>query len=421
MATAAGIFPTAPSPRPLYTDQVEHLLKLQKWSQKISSILDLDQLIEQIATEVACSFGCVEANVYLHENTDSTLVLAGVHGCTLHGKGHRLRIGQDGMVGHVASTRKLHYAPDVRIDPYYIPCEDDTLSEVAIPLLVEDELIGVFTASRGELDAFTPEHIRLLQGLCNHVSVAVHNARRFQRERQALEKINREAQEARTIQQALLPRSSPLIPGFQVTGRSVPAGEVGGDWFDFIPLEKGRWGLVLADVSGKGIPAALLMSATRGMLRSMASTCDSPSVILERLNKLLIADFPAGKFVTLIYGVLDPEARTLTFSSAGHLQPLRIGPQDACFMDSERGIPLGIGAAEFSERVVVLPEGTRLIFYSDGITEAAGAADEEYGPQRLLAHARQPDASVESILDDVRKFANGAGLHDDATVIVVNA
>src|SRR5262249_8244522 len=270
-------------------------------------------------------------------------------------------------------------------------------------------------------DAFTPEHVRLLQGLCNHVSVAVHNARRFQRERQALERINREAQEARIIQQGLLPRSSPLIPGFQVTGRSIPACEVGGDWFDFIPLENGRWGLVLADVSGKGIPAALLMSATRGMLRSMASTCDSTSVILERLNKLLIADFPAGKFVTLIYGVLDPGARTLTFSSAGHLQPLRIGTEDACFMDSERGIPLGIGAADFSERVVQLPEGTRLVFYSDGITEAVGAMDEEYGPERLLSHARQPNASVDSILEDVRSFANGAGLHDDTTVIVVNA
>src|SRR5436853_2449065 len=421
MATVASIFPAAPSSRPLYTEQVEHLLKLQKWSQKISSILDLDQLIEQIAAVVACLFGCVEANVYLHESADSSLVLAGVHGCTMHGKGHRLKIGQDGIVGHVASTRKLHYAPDVRIDPYYIACENDTLSEVAIPLMVEDQLIGVFTASRCELDAFTPEHLRLLQGLCNHVSVAVHNARRFQHERQALQKINREAQEARTIQQALLPRSSPLIPGFQLTGSSLPAGEVGGDWFDFIPLENGRWGLVLADVSGKGIPAALLMSATRGMLRSMASTCDSPSVILERLNKLLIADFPAGKFVTLIYGVLDPVARTLTFSSAGHLQPLAIGEQDACFMDSERGIPLGIGTADFSERVVELPRGTRLVFYSDGITEATGADEEEYGPQRLLAHARQPHASVQSILDDVRKFANGAGLHDDATVIVVNA
>jgi len=421
MASAQGILPTAPGPRPLYSDQVEHLLKLQKWSQKIASILDLDQLIEQIATEVACSFGCVEANVYLHESADSVLVLAGVHGCTLHDKGHRLKIGQDGMVGHVAATRKMHYAPDVRLDPYYIACEHDTLSEVAIPLLVEDELIGVFTASRCDLDAFTPEHLRLLQGLCNHVSVAVHNARRFQRERQALEKINREAQEAREIQQALLPRSSPLIPGFKVTGRSIPAGEVGGDWFDFMPLEQGRWGLVLADVSGKGIPAALLMSATRGMLRSMANTCDSPAVILERLNTLLLADFPAGKFVTLIYGVLDPAARTFTFSSAGHLQPLRIAGEEACFMDSERGIPLGIGRGDFSERVVDLPAGARIVLYSDGITEATGLEGEEYGPQRLLAHARQPQASVESILADVRKFANGAGLQDDATVIVVNA
>src|SRR5438045_8795935 len=118
MATVASIFPAAPSSRPLYTEQVEHLLKLQKWSQKISSILDLDQLIEQIATEVACSFGCVEANVYLHESADSSLVLAGVHGCTMHGNGHRLKIGQDAMDGNVAAERKMQYDHDVRIEEY---------------------------------------------------------------------------------------------------------------------------------------------------------------------------------------------------------------------------------------------------------------------------------------------------------------
>src|SRR5262249_23544749 len=178
MATAP-VFPTAPSLRPPYPDQVEHLLKLQKWSQKISSILDLDQLIEQIATEVACSFGCVEANVYLHETDDSSLVLAGVHGCTLRGKGHRLKIGQEGMVGHVASPPTVHYAPGLRFDPRHIARGKDCLSECAIPLIAEGQLIGLFPAPRCELDPFTPVHLRFLQGLCNPVSVAAHKARRF--------------------------------------------------------------------------------------------------------------------------------------------------------------------------------------------------------------------------------------------------
>jgi sigma-B regulation protein RsbU (phosphoserine phosphatase) len=147
------------------------------------------------------------------------------------------------MVGHVAATGKMHYAPDVTRDPYYVACEPDTRSEVAIPLQREGDLVGVFTASHCELNAFCPDQLRLLQALCSHVAVAVHNARRFGDEREQRERLSREAEEARSIQQALLPRSSPLIPGFRVSGLSIPAGSVGGDWYDFIPLQTdaGAW------------------------------------------------------------------------------------------------------------------------------------------------------------------------------------
>src|SRR3989442_15895489 len=128
--------------------------------------------------------------------------------------------------------------------------------------------------------------------------------------------MDRDAEEARVIQQALLPKSSPYIPGFVVSGLSVPARAVGGDWYDFIPFPDGRWGLVLADVSGKGTAAALLMSATRGMLRSLAEACCSPAEVLAKLNGLLVEDFPAGKFVTLVYAVLDPATSTVTFANA---------------------------------------------------------------------------------------------------------
>ncbi len=223
------------------------------------------------------------------------------------------------MVGYVAATGQMRYAPDVRKDPYYIACEEAALSEVAIPLLVDGRLVGVFAASHHELDAFTREHLRWLQGLCEHVAVAVHNARRFQHERHQRQKMSAEASEARAIQEALLPKSSPYIPGFAVSGLSIPAGAVGGDWYDFISFDDGCWGLVLADVSGKGTAAALLMSATRGMLRSLAQTCSGPGEVLTRLNRLLVEDFPSGKFVTMLLAVLNPSTRELTFSSAGHL------------------------------------------------------------------------------------------------------
>lgn len=276
--------------------------------------------------------------------------------------------------------------------------------------------MGVFTASHPALNAFPPEQLRLLQTLCLNISVAVHNARRFQQERDQRESMTREAREARNIQEALLPKSSPLIPGFQVSGLSIPAGAVGGDWYDFISMSDGRLGLVLADVSGKGTAAALLMSATRAMLRSLAEANCSPVEVLTKLNQLLVDDFPAGRFVTLVYGVLDPEKRELIFSSAGHLPPLLIDGGRSSFLETERGLPLGISRGGYSECKVALPPGSRLIFYSDGITETEDG-DEQYGAQRLQSHVSQKDASVESIVENVRSFANGAGLKDDATVI----
>jgi phosphoserine phosphatase RsbU/P len=309
----------------------------------------------------------------------------------------------------------------VRKDAYYIACEPTTLSEVAIPLHVDGNLVGVFTASSPELDGFPADQLRMLQALCSHIAVAVHNARRFQHERQERQRMSSEAQEARTIQQALLPKSSPYIPGFCVAGLSVSAGEVGGDWYDFIDLEDGRWGLVLADVSGKGTAAALLMSATRGILRSLAGASCSPGEVLSKLNRMLVEDFPSGRFVTMVYGVLDPAKRTLTLANAGHLRPLLVENGQVRFLESEKGMPLGLGFGDFSETEVALPEGSRLVFYSDGITEAVDPQDEEYGADRLAAHALCSEASSESILEDVRAFANGAGLQDDATVIFIRS
>src|SRR6202030_3717248 len=245
------------------------------------------------------------------------------------------------------------------------------------------------------------------------------NARRPQSERAERQTMNREAQEARLMQQALLPKCSPYIPGFVISGLTVPAGAVGGDWYDFIPFPDGRLGLVLADVSGKGTAAALLMSATRGMLRSLAEASCTPGEVLTKLNSLLVEDFPAGKFVTLVYGVLDPATRTLTFANAGHLHPLFIDDEGARYVDTERGLPLGLSCGDYSETTVSLSLGSRLVFYSDGITEAANEAEEEYGLERLACHVADRNASAVTVLDDVRGFANGGSLSDDATVVFV--
>ncbi|MGC1477364.1 MAG: GAF domain-containing SpoIIE family protein phosphatase [Terriglobales bacterium] len=398
--------------------RIAELVRLQKFAQRIT--LNIEDLVPRIVDEVATSLGCVEINLYLRDPQQSEFVLAGVRGCSVHGKGHCIQMGT-GMVGHVASTGKMHYAPDVTRDPYYLACEPDTRSEVAIPLQRDGELVGVFTASHSVVNAFCSDQLSLLQGLCDHVAVAVHNARRFGNERELRERMSREAEEARSIQQALLPRTSPLIPGFRVSGLSIPAGTVGGDWYDFIPLANGCWGLVLADVSGKGTAAALLMSSTRGMLRSLAQTGHGPAEVLLRLNNMMIEDFPSGRFVTMVYAELDPSSRILRIANAGHLSPLLVEPSGHRWINHEHGMPLGISASKFSETAITLGEHSRLAFYSDGITEADVASGEEYGAERLLAQMQSPNVTPEDLLADVRRFSNGVGLRDDATVILVQA
>ncbi len=409
------------APRRLQRQNVRDLIKLQKAAQQIGSILELDVLLDRIVNETAVMFGCLETSIWLHDPLGNEMVCSGVRGCSTCMKGTRLKVGEQGLIGKVAATGQIIYTPDVRLDPTYIACEADTLSEIDIPLIADGQVIGVFSAVHPEVDAFPPEQVRLLESLAGHISVAVRNASLFQRERREKERMSAEAQEARTIQQALFPKASPLLPGFATTGHCVPALAIAGDWYDYIPLEDGRWALVLADVSGKGMAAALLMSATRGILRSLVTAETRPEAVLARLNRVLLEDFPCGRFVTMVYAVVDPAARTLTFANAGHPWPLRAQGTTTELLGTDSGLPLGVAVSEYQERVVSLPPGSCVWLYSDGITEATNAHDEEFGTARLQKLARQPEMSVERLLHEVRWFAGERGLTDDATVILISA
>jgi sigma-B regulation protein RsbU (phosphoserine phosphatase) len=232
--------------------------------------------------------------------------------------------------------------------------------------------------------------------------------------------MQREADDARAVQQALFPKTTPLIPGFAFETAWHPAGSLAGDWFDFIDLGEDRYGIVLADVSGKGMPAALLMSATRALLRSLARTDSSPGKTLTRLSDALTGDLPVGKFITMIYAVLDARSREITVASAGHLRPLLINGT-CSFLEIDTGLPLGLGASSYPEYRITMKPGTRLLFYTDGITEAENRTEEEYGPARLLEHFLQPDAGVEGLIEEVRRFGYGAIRTDDATAVLIRS
>lgn len=428
---AASPAPSAFPARRSDAQIVHDLLKLQKATQKISSTLEIDELMEKIVHEVADTFGCLEASVWLADHARGDMVLAGVRGCTVHKKGHRFKIGEEGMVGWVAAHGRTRYAPDVLVDEYYVRCENETRSSIVIPLRGpgekgRGEMIGAFVAGHPELDGFNPWQRQLLEGLAEHIAIAVDNARRFHREQKVNEAGAREAAEARIVQEALFPKTSPFTPGFSVQGRSLPAGAVGGDWYDFIPLADGKWGIVLADVAGKGMAAALLMSATRAALRSMADTCFGPGGVLQKLNRQLMADIPPGRFVTMIFGIFDPASRKLTFANAGHPWPVfssrtPANGTEAHPLPTERGLPLGISESFYSEVDVELTPGSRLLFYSDGISEAEDAAGNEYGQERILAQLNNKSLCADTLLEDIKRFAGGRPQHDDATVILIRA
>jgi phosphoserine phosphatase RsbU/P len=309
----------------------------------------------------------------------------------------------------------------VSLDPFYLACEENARSAVAIPLKLQDRVIGVFNASHPDTDGFSREQLQLLQALADHIAIAVENARLFQRERDLNERFSKEAEEARQIQQQLLPNSSLLLPGFSVTGATLPAGAVGGDWYDYIELPGGKWGFVLADVSGKGMAAALLMSATRGVFRALAEDIHTPGEVLAKLNRSLLRDFPAGRFVTMIYGVLDPAERTFTFANAGHPWPVIRNGTCTRLLETETGLPLGITDASYSEAAVALNAGARVLFYSDGISEAVNDRQQEYGTARLAQLLCKPYVSTETILNDVSEFSSGLPAFDDATVVLISA
>ena len=417
MAVPATPF-AQPTPAVFQQRRVDALVSLQKAAQQIASILELDELLDTIVHRVAVDFGCIESSILLIE--DERFHMAAVHGCTQSKKGERWPV-TEGISGHVVATGAAYYAPDVTQELLYKPCEPDTRSEVIIPLKVRDRVIGVFGASHHELDAFPKAQIELLKALAGHIAVAVDNAQRIQHERRQVQQLHVEQDEAGRIQRNLLPKAAPALPGFTLEAECISAGAVGGDWYDYIPLPNDRWAIVLADVSGKGMPAALLMSSVRGMVRSLAPLAGGPAEVLSRVNQMLLDDVATGRYVTMIYGVLDPARRIFTFASAGHPWPLLCHGSDVRPLHTDAGMPLGLLSGQFTEHEVKFCCDFRLLFYTDGISEALNRKEEEFGSGRLMEFMGSHDCSVSKLMQAVQDFRGKCELEDDATVILLRS
>jgi len=402
--------------------RLRQLTLLQEAVRKINSTLDLDQLLSEIVVDLAQAFGCNRTCLLLLNEAGDELEIIAIHGFDTVKKGDRFKRGKEGMVGHVSVTGEPMYASDVRCNQFYFRCEPSTLSEVAIPLNCKGRLIGVMDAQSPQVEGFSPEQLQLLTAFADSIASAIENARLFRAERLQKERILNEQDEARMIQSALLPLSHPSLPGYKVEGNCVQVRAVGGDWFDYVPIDDNRVGIVLGDVCGKGMAAALLMSATRSIVRRNIAGGGTPADVLRGVNASLRADFPPGRFVTLIYAVLDAGRHTLTFANAGHLPPVvrRGRGNDCSCIATDSGLPLGIFDSDFSESRIEMECGSSVVLYTDGIIETTDAAGNEYGLSRLASALVADSPSAHSLTNDVIRYSGGQTLADDATVVLVH-
>src|SRR5215216_845370 len=238
------------------------------------------------------------------------------------------------------------------------------------------------------------------------------------------ERIEHELQVARRIQQSLLPEAIPELEGWRIASYYGPAREVGGDFYDFLELEDGRLGLVVGDATGHGMPAALVMATTRGMLRAVVQSLESPGKVLARVNEALVADVPPSTFVTCFYGILDPKSGHLVYANAGHSLPCRRHEGQAEELRA-RGMPLGLmPGMGYEEKEIVLGEGDSVLFYSDGLIEAHNPQREMFGVPRLRRLVAEHDAEegslVECLMDELRSFTGeGWEQEDDITLLTL--
>ena len=240
------------------------------------------------------------------------------------------------------------------------------------------------------------------------------------------ERVEKELEIARGIQQSFLPERPPEVPGFDLAALSQPAKEVGGDFYDFIPVGSQKWGLVIADVSGKGVPAALFMALSRTLVRANVSDDVTVSEAIRKSNDLIAENDRSNMFVTLFYGVLDPQKATLTYVSAGHNPPimLRRGPNDIIMLQA-KGVALGVlPGIGLEEKEISLGKGDVVILYTDGVTEAINESEEQFNHERIIAIAEEnrdlPAVEiVERIKDGVLEFSRGQPQFDDITLMVL--
>ncbi len=410
----------------LYRRVKEESLKreiLLEIDRQLSSSLELEEVLQTILNSIRKVVECDAAGIFLVNKKTQEIEEVQTSGYDpALAEDLSLKIGQ-GLIGYVAKTGESVIVPDVRQDPRYVNARMETLSEIVAPITLNREIIGVFNLESNQLNAFDEEDLTQLKVFANQAAISIERAR-LHRLAVKQRKISEELSIARQIQLSFLPKKSPSVPGFDIAGTNIPSEQVGGDYYDFIPIVDNQTGIIIGDVSGKGVPASLIMASFRASLLAEIRNNYAIRTIFRKVNRLLYESMERDNFVTAVYGVLDSSNRIFTFSNAGHNPPLLLKHEGNIEYLQQGGLALGIlPDSTYHEKAVHLKTKDLLVFYTDGVTEALNSERQEFGLPRLIEVMRKGQelsASdlMKSILDEVHEFTSGS-LNDDLTLVVI--
>jgi len=406
------------------TRQARTLLLLNEIARELTSILNLDQLLKRVGELLSRLIDFQMFSILLVDPTGQKLQ----HRFSLRFQEniqlkHEIPIGR-GLVGHAAEHKHAVLVPDVSKDPRYIALNPETRSELAVPLIYKDTVIGVLDLEHTRRGFFTEDHKRTVTTLAAQVAIALENARLYEEIARQERRLERDLKLARELQFRLLPATYPKLENLEVAAKFVPARTIGGDLYDFLQYSLSRSAIVIGDVSGKGAPAAIYAALVSGILRSHAPIEPGPAEMLSAVNFSLGERRIEAQFVSLIYAVWDDNRRTLQVANSGLPRPVRCTKGEIQVIEAT-GLPLGLfDEVEYDEFSFKTKPGDLFVLFSDGILDARDAAGELFGRKRveeIISANWDSSASevVQAIFQAVSAHSGGAESFDDETVVAM--
>jgi sigma-B regulation protein RsbU (phosphoserine phosphatase) len=414
--------------------QAQTLTVLNEISREITSILDLDDLLERIGQLLkrVIDYHMFTILLWNERHQQFEHRFSSRYGERIT-RERTVSLGE-GLIGTAAQLREPLLAPDVRKDPRYLSVNPETRSELSVPLIYKGQVIGVVDVEHTRVNYYNDDHQRTLSTLAAQIAISIANARLYQRIHEEEQRMERDLEMARKVQLRLMPPSPPMLERAEFAARFYAARSIGGDVYDFLDYGPGRVAVALGDVSGKAAPAALYAALVSGILRSLATQHLSPAALLAALNDQLQERKLDSQYVTMLIAIWDDSNQTVQIANAGSVQPLFVSMSSTGSRTSvdvktiqAEGFPLGLFPdVEYEEFTLSTRTGDLIVFFSDGIPDAVNAAGEMFGTERLakvLKSMRVPTAAstVQTIVDSVSRFQSGTEHFDDETVVVLRA